>query len=177
MLKTAIELKDTWLAYGGNVQFRIEEGMDQSLRLFARPYLEDVRTVLFLRERWVTGTPDWHDDRWARFLRWLDRKIKLPEPLRILIGMNWWRCSYSEEKWPEESLDKIRIQMAYLNSLNQEPNAICCGPMGKMSLEAEAYANPGLTRLSSWDGAVISKLFGLPIRVIPWLAPDEVMVV
>jgi hypothetical protein len=66
--------------------------------------------------------------------------------------------------------------MAYLERLGQEPTAICCGPMGEMSLQEVAYAYC-VYRMSSWDGPVGNSLYGLPIQVIPWLAKDEVMVV
>ena len=144
-------------------------------------FLEDDQSLLmrYSREKWVTGKPRWHNARWAKFLRWLNSKILLPEPLRILVGMEWWQQEYQVEEWPEDLLDRIKIQMAFLEERGQRPTMICCGPVGADSVQMEmtrAYSymmhyTPASSYGPEW------KVFGLPCRVIPWMKRDEVMVV
>jgi len=175
MQRTMMELDKSWLAFGDNIEFRImEDAMLCSLRLLAQPHLETVCSVRYSRERWTTGKPVWYNARWARFLRWLDAKVRLPRPLKILIGMEWWHCNYETERWPEDTLDRIRIQMALLVERGQEPMAICCGPMGADQLQATAWS---YEQYRSPIPEPNLCLFGLPIRVIPWMKRDEVMVV
>lgn len=177
MYQTQIDIDTEWLAYGNNIRFRIiEHAMSHSLRLMARTNLESVREARFQMGRWVCSYPRWHNAHWARFLRWLGSRVRLPEPLEILVGMEWWTHDYHTVTWPEEMLDKIRIQMAYLEKTDQSPVAICCGPQGAHDLQGKGYAYNQYRMATDFTAAGI-ELFGLPVRVIPWLDRNEVMVV
>ena len=177
MQRTMMTIDKEWLGFGDNIRFRIvEDAMLHSIRLLASPHIETVHSVMYSKGRWTTGRPDWYNTRWARFLRWINNKVPLPKPLHVLAKAEWWRYEYEVERWPEELLDRIRIQAALLSSRDIEPVAICCGPMGRDHLVATAYAymqhrQPSSQIEPGWF------LFGLPIRVIPWLKRDEVMVV
>jgi hypothetical protein len=178
-MRNAVHVIDgaLWDRYGDNMQFRIiQDSVDRCVHVMARPNMESVRgPTRFTSVQYDVAPFPWADSRWARFLRWLNERVKLPEPLRALVTEKRWTASLKVDTLPADTIESVRIQMAELERRRVKPLAICCGPLGRDRLYSEVTA---WTRFYPAQSDVMCpELFGLPIRIIPWMEPHAVMVV
>ena len=166
--------KEELLTQYPGMEFRVfEDAMTMCTKMMARPLVASVNTrrnysILQVEKIKVPWANHW----WMRFLRWLGTKLK-SEVLNWVSEAATYRAWSSIGEMPEDVYERIVIQLNKLRACGEEPQMVLLG-----GGETLYRFQSDFERFMIFNPATQTNcIFGLEIKVSPWLAEDEVLVV
>ena len=143
-----------------------EQAVEQCVRVMVRTQVETVTGVDWMS--WPVAVEEpapWAGAWWCRVVRRLMRRgVWVPAWLRELVDWKERRIVYKREEWAEELMDRVAMQIAGLQQRRLEPVVVYVAEVTEGELRRMPY------------GGYAQRIYGLPIAVLPWLAPGQVMV-
>ena len=121
----------------------------------------------------------WRDAWWARLLRRIGRRIRLPAPLRYLAEAEVQDFTVEVFKFPEDFKERVLVQCAELARRGVKPSIVLVGHRALYEAMASPDYAPYVSRYGPQTevGRFEFRFMSLEVRLCPWIDDGAVVVV